>query len=127
MSKQYTSQIIDNKIAYWKFFENATVDAFAEAFEEFKKMVQLPHITGLLVVAEMKTALDNSIQHFWLETSEMASQFGITKWGIVIRKELIMKKFVIQGLVRKGKSGKVLYDYFIADNEQEVLEWIKQP
>ncbi len=126
MNKQYESKIIDGKIAYWRFFKHATVDAFAEAFEEFKEMVQGPRITSLLVAAEMHTAVDNSIQHFWLETSEMASQNGITKWGIVIPKELIMKKLAIQGLVRKGKSGQVAYDYLISDNEQEVLAWLKQ-
>jgi hypothetical protein len=126
MNAQYESKIIGDHIAYWKFFKHATVEAFADAFEEFKEMVQRPQVTSLLVVAEMHTAVDNSIQHFWLETSEMASQYGITKWGIVIPTELILKKLAIQGLVRKGRSGHVAYDYLISDNEQEVLVWLKQ-
>ncbi|MEM9327117.1 MAG: hypothetical protein AAGA85_15725 [Bacteroidota bacterium] len=119
---QYESKVIDQRIAYWKFKEEATGQTFASAFNEFLGMVGQPAITNLLVNVEMKNAWNRSIQDIWLKTGEVADHHGITKWAVVTSET--GKELTIRYLIKGGAGGKRRYAQMVTDDEAEAIDWL---
>ena len=125
MTKTYESQVIDDRITYWKFSASATAESFMSAFEEFNEVVHRPGITRLMVVMGMEEPAGRQILDLWLETGRIADGAGIEKWGVVVPAEQAIKRMAIEHMVRGGDQRDRRYQVFFADNESEVLQWCR--
>jgi methyl-accepting chemotaxis protein len=122
--RQHESAVINGNIAYWKFLPGATAQSFMDAFDEFNELVHRPEITRLVVAVEMKNPWEQSIQHLWIKTGEIADQVGIKKWGVVPPD--MNKEMTVKHLIRGGKDGHRSYETYVSSSEDEVIEWAKQ-
>ena len=124
-SNLFESKIIDEKIAYWKFFEHAAIDSYSDAYTEFEEMVRRPEITKLMVVVDQSDAWDEAIHSLWIKTGEAAEENNISKWGIVTPSSFI-REMTIKRLVGGGSFNKIRkYQYFVSQKEGEVLDWLR--
>lgn len=118
-------RLLDGRISYWRFAEDAGEETFRLAFDLFDEVIHRDSVTRLVIRVEMKDSfLGRAIQRIWLRTGEILDTAGVEKWGVVVSDPL--KIPTLRFLVRGGHDGQRRYAQLVSGCEEEVLRWARE-
>lgn len=121
--ENYEHKVIDSSIGYFRFFENATAEEFQAGLNDLMKIVAYPEIEYLVVVNDQKTTWNDEAEVVWRTTGELLNKNNIKKWGVVTPESSI-RKMTLKRVISLG--GKRSYDILLSENEDEILNWVRQ-
>lgn len=116
--------LLDGTIAYFKFSKGAKPEDFLGVFPEFQEMVNDPHVDKMIVDVQTDHVWGQAIQDVWLQTGLEAESAGIRRWAVVTGEQ--SKKMTIRHLVQGGRNRDRTYEWYVSDDFDDVLRWIRR-
>lgn len=125
MIQHFEYEIVNDSIAYFKFYEGASADEFQAGLDELLKVVERPEIQQLMVVNESKSKWDEGAEEVWRNTGEIISKHKILKWGVVTPDSAI-RTMTLRRVINLGGRANRSYDIMLSKDESAVMNWLKE-
>ncbi|TRX57718.1 hypothetical protein FNH22_15015 [Fulvivirga sp. M361] len=123
--KVHESELLENKVAYFKFLKGNPTSSYQHGLDEFMKMVTDNPVTALMVVVEDDDAMfGEEMQDIWLNTGVFAEQNGVKKWGVVVPS--MTKELTIQYLIEGGEDVRNYETMIFHNDEDSCASWCLQ-